>query len=737
MNFIELTVILDSGLTDCSAPITNEVQSALSKKYELAYFYADSNGFTVVVEEGVNIDDVKMLISSAINAQFKSAPDKGLCNITHKVIDKSQLAMLQLTKPSVKLAAEKDTPAPESPSTPESDSDSLSSASKTSTESESSGSDSVPISEIIRRAKAASGDSSSDSSPVTGTTLSPSQVEEWAQKQREQRVEKAKGTQTLEKIRNLIGAGEFKALAEEISKIAPVIAKNETYDILTSRAYLFSIGDGNGLSTYLSLFADLMEELGLFTFDAQHRIIEHRLGEDPQAFNIALECFKCYNDKAGRLVCFDVSDWMSRHDSRDFRDFLSRLPQFVGRHLVVFRIPFLEKEVVQSLNNAYNDRICMRLLTFLPFDTEELIFCAKREVEKYGFTVAEDAWPVFNARITDEKNDGRFYGIETVNKVVRDMVYLKQLSMANSGVESDLITKDDILTLSVSYTGDSVTGIDVLDTMVGMADIKQRVIEITTQIEMAMKNDKLDRPCIHMRFVGNPGTGKTTVARVLGQILKEKGILRTGSFFEHSGREFCGRYVGETAPKTAAMCRDAYGSVLFIDEAYTLFRDEGNSRADYGREALDTLISEMENHRTDLVVIMAGYPDEMKGLMKANPGLESRMPYVINFPNYTREQLTQIFLELAHKCFPCGEGFDETVTEFFANLSDEVIEAKDFSNARFVRNLFERTWGKSALRSQMNKSEEVVLEKEDFLAASSDNEFESLISKKKKTLGFV
>lgn len=158
-------------------------------------------------------------------------------------------------------------------------------------------------------------------------------------------------------------------------------------------------------------------------------------------------------------------------------------------------------------------------------------------------------------------------------------------------------------------------------------------------------------PCIHMRFVGNPGTGKTTVARIIGTILKEKGILRNVNFFEHSGRELCGRYVGETAPKTSAMCRDAYGSVLFIDEAYSLYRDDGFSNADYGREAIDTLIAEMENHRSDLMVIMAGYPDDMDKLMNGNADLKSRMPYLIEFPNYARGQLAEIFLSMAGKSF--------------------------------------------------------------------------------------
>ena len=196
--------------------------------------------------------------------------------------------------------------------------------------------------------------------------------------------------------------------------------------------------------------------------------------------------------------------------------------------------------------------------------------------------------------------------------------------------------------------------------------------------------------------------------------------------------------MGETAPKTAAMCRDAYGSVMFIDEAYSLYRS-GGSKVDFGREALDTLIAEMENHRNDLVVIMAGYTKEMEELMEGNPGLASRMPYIIEFPNYTRPQLTEIFLQMAGKTFTFDEAFKEAVAGYFDRLPDEVLNAESFSNARFVRNLYERTWGKAVLRCQLKKADPNVLTKEDFLAASGEKEFSKLMRKpiRDKVVGFV
>jgi len=161
-----------------------------------------------------------------------------------------------------------------------------------------------------------------------------------------------------------------------------------------------------------------------------------------------------------------------------------------------------------------------------------------------------------------------------------------------------------------------------------------------------------------------------------------------------------------------------------IQEAYSLNQGEGR---DYGKEAVQTLIAEMENHRDDFCVIMAGYKDEMMQLLEVNPGLESRIPYVIDFPNYGREELEQIFFSMVNGNLAYEEGLKETVHNFFQSIPDEIMEDKTFSNARLVRNLFERAWGKAAYRRNLSGQQEFVILREDLISATEEDEFKKLL----------
>lgn len=543
----------------------------------------------------------------------------------------------------------------------------------------------------------------------------------------------------LEEINKLVGAEEFKALAQEIADIAPEIIRNKTFDILSYQAYIFSVNDGYGLTTYLSSLECLLKSLNIQGISSIEGIVETALpapkGEGDELFETVASQFRFSRKNVMKILCIDISEWINKTSSRPFKKFLTELAGHTSEAIIIFRVPFVDKEVLNQLRLSLNDLMFVRTVSIPPFDQDELQTCADVELKKYGFHMSDDAWQGFHGRIAEEKRDGKFYGVNTVRKVVKELLYKKQLSNARSGKADTEISLDDASEICVSLCDSNVSGYDLLDRMVGGEVFKNKINEIIAQIEFARNSPNVQIPCIHMRFVGNPGTGKTTVARVVGKILKERGILRVGNFYEHAGRDLCGRYIGETAPKTSAICRDAYGSVLFIDEAYSLYRGEGNDR-DYGREALDTLIAEMENHRSDLVVIMAGYTDEMNTLMEGNAGLASRMPYVIEFPNFTREQLYDIFVSMLNGRFKYEESMLPVVKEYFMSIPDHIINSKEFSNARFVRNLFERTWAKASMRCQLEKLGSIVLIKDDFERSIGDKEFSFGVEKKSR-IGFV
>lgn len=197
------------------------------------------------------------------------------------------------------------------------------------------------------------------------------------------------------------------------------------------------------------------------------------------------------------------------------------------------------------------------------------------------------------------------------------------------------------------------------------------------------KGLKQDRPAMHMVFTGNPGTAKTTVARLFARIMKENSLLSKGQLVEVGRGDLVAKYVGWTAKTVQEKFRAAMGGVLFIDEAYSLVEDRGGS---FGDEAINTIVQEMENHREDVVVIFAGYPNEMEKFLDKNPGLRSRIAFHVPFANYNTAELCDIARLIGKSK---GVTLTEGAVEKLSGVFDEARKQSDFGNGRYVRNVLE------------------------------------------------
>ncbi|MFB9831156.1 right-handed parallel beta-helix repeat-containing protein [Actinoallomurus acaciae] len=475
------------------------------------------------------------------------------------------------------------------------------------------------------------------------------------------------------------------------------------------RHMVFAGAPGTGKTTVARLYGRLLAALGVvptgqFTEVSRRELVGQVLGETTQ------KTAAVFTQALGGVLFIDEAYTLSRRfgTGTDFGqeaiDTLVKLMEDHRDEIVVIVAGYsAEMRTFLTANPGLKSRIS-RTIEFENYSPAELTSITEALAAQYGFRFTEQAQASLLAHFQRARRDETFGNGREARRIFEAVV--EQQALRLSGQDGRATAEELTLLLPEDLDGVVDTGLstrlgevrdagqlqailDRLNAMIGLEAVKSQVRDTIDLIAATRRRrqEGLDAAPIssHLIFAGPPGTGKTTVARLYGELLAALGVLARGHFIEASRADLVGQYLGQTTQKTTAKFDEARGGVLFIDEVYTLARQFG-ANADFGQEAIDTLVKLMEDHRDEVVVIVAGYTDEMAGFLAANPGLASRFSRTIAFAPYGPDELVDIFAGIAK-----SSGFDvpdSTRAAIRDHVTDRT-ERFDQGNGREIRKLFE------------------------------------------------
>ncbi|WP_238916034.1 AAA family ATPase [Clostridium sp. YIM B02555] len=518
--------------------------------------------------------------------------------------------------------------------------------------------------------------------------------------------------EALEKLEALIGLDNVK---NEIKRIVQLIKyENNRANVLgieknINQCYHFAFlgNPGTGKTTVARLIGDIFYYLGILEKGQlievdRSTIVGRYIGETAKLTKKAI-------DKAmGGILFIDEAYSLAKggEGSNDYgaeaiEVLIKAMEDNRDKFTVILAGYTKEMRNLMKLNPGLKSRINLDI-EFEDYKDFELVEIAKSMANEDYYKLDEEGEKAFLEKIKIEKVDENFANARVARNILESAIREKAFRIGDSEVSKEelvtLTSEDFGIDLEFNARDKIIELQDELDNLVGLKDVKNIVKGIVNTLELQHRKKEMGIESqdisLNMIFTGNPGTGKTTVARIIGKILKAIGVLKKGHMVEVTRSDLVGEYVGQTAPKTLNKIKEAYGGILFIDEAYSLNGTTGN---DFGKEAIATLIKEMEDSRDKLVVIMAGYTKEMKELINLNPGMESRVKFTVEFSDYDAKELMEIFDGLCKKeSYMLSEEAKIEVVAIFEKLYDN--KDKNFGNGRLVRKYFEKIKMKQADR---------------------------------------